>query len=323
VTLQDVTGDYFSSDQAERIRSRSLWSVALRRLSRNRAAVAGAVFIVLLAVVAIGAPLFARYHFADQHLLHTYESPNSQFWFGSDELGRDIYSRVIYGARISLGVALAAMVFQLAIGVPLGLIAGFYGRWVDSLVMRLVDMMLALPTFLLLIVFANYFRETLTTDASGLAGVLSELNDSIAGLLGVLLAISLTWWVFPARLVRGVVLSLRERDFVTAARASGATGRRIIIIHILPNTMAPIVVAAMLGIPGAILAEAGISFLGLGVQPPYPSWGLMIADAATALRSYPYMIIPPSAALVLTTLAFNFLGDGLRDALDPSSGTRK
>lgn len=304
---------------ASNFRARSLWWDAARRLSQNRAALAGVVFIALLAVLAIGAPLFARYGFSDQQLIHNNEEPNSRFWFGSDALGRDLYSRLLFGARISLAVAALSMFFQLLIGVPLGLVAGFYGRWVDSIIMRLVDLLLAFPNFLLLIVLANYFRQSLTPDATGFLGMLADFNDSIGGLLGVFLAISLTWWVFTARLVRGVALSVRERDFVTAARASGATDLRIILSHVLPNSMAPIVVAAMLGIPGAILAEAGISFLGLGVQPPNPSWGLMISDGVAALRSHPYLILPPSIALVLTTLSFNFLGDGLRDAVDPAT----
>lgn len=292
-------------------------SRAYRRLTAHKLAVAGGLYILLVSVMAALAPLVTPSNFADQDLVNQYHAPSGDFWLGADFLGRDIYSRLVYGARISLAVAALSQVAQFAIGVPLGLLAGYYGGRVDAIVMRAVDFVFAMPALLLVLVLANFFRVYLEGQG-GFLGTLDLVNEWSGGLAGVLIAITVTWWIVPARLVRGLTLSVKESDYVTAARALGASDARIVLRHILPNTFAPLIVTATLLVPVAIILEAGVSFLGLGVQPPLPSWGLMLANGVDVIRSFPFVMISPAVAVVLTTLAFNFLGDGLRDALDPT-----
>lgn len=184
--------------------------------------------------------------------------------------------------------------------------------------MGAVDFMFAFPALLFVIVLSNFFRAYLESDRGGLWALLSSVNEWSAGLTGVLISIVLIWWIIPARLVRGLTLSIKQTEYVTAARAIGASDVRIILRHILPNLTAPIIISAMLLVPVAIIAEVGISFLGLGVNPPLPSWGLMLDEGVDVIRSYPFVLLSPAAAIVVTTLAFNFLGGGLRDALDPT-----
>ena len=226
------------------------------------------------------------------------EPPSATHWMGTDIQGRDVWARLLYGARISLTVGLISQSIALLLGVTLGLVAGYYGRWVDESVMRLADVTLAFPTLLLLIAMAAALRPSLTT---------------------VFLTIGLVGWAVMARLVRGQVLVVRQLEFVQAARALGARDRRIIVQHLLPNVIAPVVIAATLGVAGAIMAEAALSFLGLGVQPPTPSWGAMIADGRdlAQLRDAPWTSVFPGFAIGAAVLGFNLLGDALRDALDP------
>lgn len=300
-------------------RSRGLWSDAWRRLRRNRAAVAGLVFVCLVGVVAVLAGQLAPHHFSEQQLTHAWEGPSRSFPLGTDGLGRDVLSRVLYGTRISISVALVAELLMISIGVPVGMISGYVGGWLDSILMRLVDTLFAFPTLLLIIVLSTFLKGSLTEESSGFAGVLFQMQSATGGLMGIFIALGLTWWLVEARLMRGMVMSVKQREYVLAAHAMGASDLRIMLHHLLPNCIAPMIVAATLGVPIAILTEAGISFLGLGVDPPIPSWGLMVADGTQALRSYPYLVIAPSFAISLTMLAFNFLGDGLRDALDPTT----
>jgi len=268
----------------------------LRLICKNRLAAASLAFIVIIGLVALLAPLIAPYPYARQDLDHARELPSARHLLGTDALGRDVLSRLIYGARISLTVALVVEIIELLIGITLGTLAGYYGGRLDLVMMRLTDMMFAFPDILLAI-----------------------LIMAIAGpsIFNIFLALGLVGWPGMARLVRGQVLALKEKEFVEAARAIGAGDAYIILHHILPNTLSPIIVTVTIGVAGVVMAEATLSFLGIGVQPPQPSWGSMINDARDMMRSHPYLIILPSLALSLTVLAFNFLGDGLRDALDP------
>jgi oligopeptide transport system permease protein len=298
-------------------RQRGLWRDAWYRLTRNRAAVVGLVFVVLLVLAALLANVLAPYTFDRQDLDSTDLGPSGAHLFGTDQLGRDQLSRLLYGSRISLAVALVDVLIVLAVGVPLGLAAGYFGGRIDTLVMRSVDVLLAFPNLLLVIVVITYLRAVLEQGEGPVLAVIGGLDKATGGLIGVFIALGLISWLTVARLVRGQVLSLKEKEFVEAARMVGATNLRIMTRHLLPNTLAPVIVAATFGIPGAIAAEAGLSFLGLGVRPPYPSWGILIAEGLRVMRTFPHELLFPAIILAVTLICFNFLGDGLRDALDP------
>ena len=279
-------------------RQATLWGDAWRRLLKNRLAIVGLVVVILLSVVALFAPILAREPIDSQNYDALYHRPDFSYPMGADQLGRDIVSRVIWGARVSLLVGLVAQIIVLAIGVPIGAVAGFFGGKIDMLLMRLVDVMYAFPTLLFVVLLMSMFGR---------------------GLDKIFLVIGLTSWVGLARLVRAQFLSLREKDFIVAARSIGATNSRLIMRHMLPNALTPIIVALTFGIPTAIFTEAFLSFIGAGIAPPQTSWGLMVGENQSYLRSYPWMLVWPSLALGLTMLAFTFLGDGLRDALDPNA----
>jgi ABC-type dipeptide/oligopeptide/nickel transport system permease subunit len=275
------------------------------------------VLIGLLAILAIFAPLIAPYGYDDGDLLHGSEGPSRDHLLGTDDVGRDILSRLIYGARVSLAVAVAAQVVILVIGVPIGLVTGYIGGWLDLVAMRFVDAIYALPNLLLAILIMSMLRSTISQSAERSTTPLTWLDDKTGGLIGIFIVMCLTNWLTVSRLVRGQVLSIKEREHVEAARTLGAPPGRIVRVHILPHVLAPVIVAAAFGVPGAILLEASLSFLGIGVNPPTPSWGLMISNGITNMRSHPYMLVSPALVLGLTLLAFTFLGDGLRDAMDP------
>jgi ABC-type dipeptide/oligopeptide/nickel transport system permease subunit len=294
-----------------------LWQEAFRRLLRSRLATVSAILLVVLALIAIFAPFVAPYDYTAQDYSALTEPPSRDHWLGTDDLGRDILSRLIYGARISLAVGLVVQAVILLIGVPAGLIAAQFGGKVDMAIMRTVDALYSIPSLLFVIVIMTFLRATLATAHSGFTQALATLDTQSGGLIGIFIGLGLINWMPAARLVRAQASSLKEKEFVEAARGIGATDGRIMAQHLLPNVVPIIVVTATIGIPQAIIYEAGISFLGLGARPPMPSWGLMIAEAIPNLRSYPYMLVSPAVALSLTVLAFNFLGDGLRDALDP------
>ena len=299
-------------------RPSSLWYDAWVRLRKNRAAMAAIGVIAVMVLLAIFAHQIAPYSYAEQDLTYTWGEPNRQHLMGTDGLGRDILSRLLYGARISITVGLVADVIILLIGVPLGLLSGYFGGWRDTLIMRFVDVMYAFPDLLLVIIIMTFVRGNLSSSSNALLAPLVFINESTGGLLGVFIALGLTSWLTVARIVRSQALCLKEGEFVEAARSVGASQMRIIRVHILPNALGPIIVAAAFYIPRAIMLEAALSFLGLGVNPPMASWGGMIADGVSAMRSYPHMVIAPALFLSANLLAFNFLGDGLRDALDPS-----
>ena len=273
---------------------RPLW----KRLLRDNRAVAGVAVVALIVLAAALAPLIARYDPLAVDLTRQLQSPSAAHWLGTDVQGRDVWARLVYGARISLAVGLLSQGIALSLGVALGLIAGYYGRWVDEVVMRLADVTLAFPTLLLLVALVAALQPSL--------GV-------------VLLTIGVVGWAGMARLVRGQVLVVRQLEYVQALRALGARDLRIIVAHLLPNVIAPVVIAATLGVAGAIMAEAALSFLGLGVAPPTPSWGAMIAEGRdlSQLRFAPWTSLFPGVAIGAAVLGFNLLGDALRDALDP------
>ena len=302
----------------ERVKpANSLWSDAFKRLRQNRLAISSLVFIIILAALAIFAPIVSPYGYSEQNYDAIRESPNWQHPLGTDQLGRDILSRLLFGARISLTVGIIVQLVIVLIGVPAGIVAGYYGGKIDTFIMRIVDILYAMPSLLFVIIIMTFLQGVLDNAESGIMYTLATMNSRLGGLVGVFIGLGLISWLTVARIVRAQAMSLKRKEFVEAAHSIGATNRQIMSRHILSNTLAPIIVAVTLGIPSAIIYESGISFLGLGVRPPMPSWGLMISEAIPNLRSYPYMLLAPAGALSLTVLAFNFVGDGIRDAFDP------
>jgi ABC-type dipeptide/oligopeptide/nickel transport system permease subunit len=298
-------------------KERSPWGDAWYQLTRNRVAVGSLVFILLLVLVALFAPILAPYHFAEGSLEENYALPGDKYLVGADFMGRDVLSRTLYGARISVSVAVVASLVSLLVGLTVGVISGYVGGRVDNIIMRIVDIIYAYPFIVFVILMQVYFKAMSRRGGVGFAGTLIELDNMTGGMLFVFIAIGLINWLQMARLARGQVLSYKEKEFVEAAHSIGASGGRIIFRHLVPNIIGPLIVAETLQIPTYIFLEAFLSFIGLGVNPPTPSWGAMISEGFKGLRSYPHLIAAPAIALCLTTLAFNFLGDGLRDALDP------
>lgn len=280
---------------------RTLWQDAFSRLIENRLALLGMIVILGIVFMAIFAPWIAPYDYRDQHLGSTFQSPSSEWWFGTDNVGRDLFSRMIYGARVSMLVGLGAQVIILAIALPIGVVAGYYGGKIDNLLMRFVDVMYAFPQLLFVIL------------------IMAMLGR---GLQNIFIAIGITGWVILARVVRAEFLSLREKDYVVSAHAAGANSWRIAIKHILPNALTPIIVTITFGVPLAIFTEAALSFVGVGIAPPMPSWGGMVGDNQQYINSYWFLSLFPALAIALVMMAFTFFGDGLRDALDPRSGRR-
>ena len=274
-------------------------------------------FLLGLLAVATAGPRWLAHSYDQQDLLQLYARPSRDHVLGTDHLGRDLLARLVYGARISLTVGLVAELIIIVIGTIVGAVAGYFGGPVESVIMRLVDALYAFPDLLLVIIVMSYLKAQLGGPVAGWLVPLASANKAMGGLLGVFIALGLTSWLTTCRLVRGQILSLKTREFVLASRALGARASHVIPAHLLPNTMGTILVAATLGVPNAILLEASLSFLGLGVDPPMPSWGLMISEGVAAVQSYPHVLVAPAVAIAATLLAFNFLGDALRDALDP------
>lgn len=270
----------------------------------NRLTIVGLVIVVILVIVAIFAPWIATHDVGATNLSLRYLPPSAQYFFGTDATGRDIFSRVIFGARISLKVGIVVVAVSAVVGTLLGALAGYYGGWIDRFISGYVfNVFLAFPGLLLAIAMVAFLG---------------------AGLNKLIFALCIIGWVGYARLIRGQVLKVREYDFVQAARALGASDARILLVHILPNAIQPLIVQASLGMAGAVLSEASLSFLGLGVPPPAPSWGVMIEEARdlSTLQAAPHALIFPGLAIALTVLAFNFIGDGLREYLDPRQRSR-
>ncbi len=283
---------------ARRHRSENLYVTTLRRLLRSPSGLLGLVVMVLLALTAVFAPLIAPYaqsEVVDYRLART--APTWLWPMGLDQNGRDIFSRLVYGARVSLVVGVLSQLLILAIGLPIGALAGYYGGKVDNFIMRSVDVVYAVPQILLVMVFLNIFGP---------------------GLVNIFIAIGLIGWVTLARLVRGQFLALREQEYVNASKVAGAGGSSIIIRHLMPNSLTPVIVSLTFGIPTAIFTEAALSFVGVGILPPQASWGQMVGDASHPgfIMTDPFMLLFPVLAIGLTMLGFTFLGDGLRDALD-------
>jgi oligopeptide transport system permease protein len=278
------------------VRGTSLWRDGLRRLLRNRLAMAGGVAIVLLCLVAIFADVLAPLPYTKTNFGRLNEGPSRDFPLGTDQLGRDLLSRMIYGARVSMLVGLGAQVIVVLIGVPIGALSGYLGGRVDLVLTRFVDVMYAFPRLLFVIL------------------VMSMLG---AGLTNIFIAIGLTGWVGIARQTRAQVLAIKEKEFVAAARALGGRFTRLLTRHVLPNALTPIIIAVTFGIPEAIFTEAALSFIGVGINPPTPSWGQMVGEGQQYIRSYWHLCVFPSIAIAITMLSFTFFGDGVRDALDP------
>jgi oligopeptide transport system permease protein len=277
-------------------RPTSLWRDAARRLLRNRLAVAGGIVVVLLCLIAVFADSLAPFAYTKTNFGRLNEPPSRDYVLGTDQLGRDVLSRMIYGARVSMIVGLGAQMIVVAIGVPIGALSGYLGGRADILLTRFIDVMYAFPRLLFVIL------------------VMSMLG---AGLTNIFIAIGLTGWVNIARQTRAQVLALKAKEFVEGARALGGGFGRVLGRHILPNALTPIVVSVTFGVPEAIFTEAALSFIGVGINPPTPSWGQMVGEGQQYLRSYWHLCVFPSIAIAVTMLSFTFLGDGVRDALDP------
>nr|WP_232695947.1 ABC transporter permease [Brevibacillus daliensis] len=274
----------------------SPWRDAWRTLRKNKMAIIGFCIIAFFILVAVAAPLLTSFEYDQGELKNKHLPPSAEFWFGTDYNGRDVFTRVVYGAQISLWVGFFSVIGSIVMGTILGLLAGFYGKWIDTLISRIFDIMLAFPSILLAIAIVSIFGPSLQN---------------------ALMAIAIINVPTYGRLVRSRVLSLKEEEFVMAARAVGMKNSRIIMQHILPNSLAPIIVTGTLGIATAILEAAALGFLGLGAQVPQPEWGKMLADSREYIQQAPWTVIFPGLSIVLTVLGFNLIGDGLRDALDP------
>lgn len=274
----------------------------LKRALSNPLAMAGFIIIVCIFILAIFAPWIAPYDPDAINVKTILFSPSWQHWMGTDGLGRDVLSRMLYGGRISLLVGLVAVGISTTIGILLGALAGYYRGWVDTIIMRLVDIMLSIPSFFLIL------------------AVIAFLTPSI---INIMIVIGLTSWMGVTRLVRAEFLSLNNREFVMASRTLGAKDTRLIFTHLLPNSLTPIIVSAVLGVAGAVLLESGLSFLGLGVQAPQASWGNILTDGKEYIQFAWWLSLYPGMAILITVLGYNLLGEGLRDALDPRSNTNK
>lgn len=293
------------------VKGKSLWYEGWKRLKRNRVAVASGILILILCLFALFAYQISPYPFDEQNMDEILSSPSAKHWFGTDSLGRDMLSRLIHGARMSMAVGIVTALISLFVGAAYGAIAGWMGGRVDAVLMRFIDILYSVPTLVLLILVKVIFDS-----------VPLFSDPELKALTGMLLALSVVGWVTLARMVRGQVLQVKQMVYVEAAQALGASGYRIVLKHIFPNILGPIIVILTFQIPSNILYESFLSFLGLGLQPPYSSWGVLANEGWRSLRSYPHLIISPGAALFAAMLAFNLLGDGLRDAFDPQMKDR-
>lgn len=286
-------------DKSKLVKGTSLWADAWKRIKKNKLAIIGGIVVILMVLMAIFAPLLTPYRYEEQDMDDAFSAPSMNHLLGTDQLGRDLLTRIMFGARISLMVGFVATVVSLVIGVSWGAIAGYFGGKLDNFMMRFVDFMYSLPYMFLVILLMTFIGRNIII---------------------LFIALGCVQWLTMARIVRGQVLSLKEKEFVEAARTCGAKNMRIIFLHIVPNLLGPVIVYATLTIPAVMLQEAFLSFIGLGVQPPDASWGSLASDSINVinpLKIYWWLVVFPGAALAITLFSLNFLGDGLRDAFDP------
>ncbi|AIQ11572.1 nickel transporter permease [Paenibacillus durus] len=272
------------------------WRDAWKAFRKNKTAMLGLSIIIFFILIALLAPFIAPYDYKEQVLMDRLKAPSAAHWFGTDDLGRDMFTRIIYGARISLWVGFFSVIGSIIVGTLLGVLAGFYGRWIDMLISRLFDILLAFPSILLAI------------------AIVAILGPSLQNALYAIAIVNIPTY---GRLVRAKVLSLKSEEYITAARAIGMKNTRILLTHILPNSLTPIIVQGTLGIATAIIEAAALGFLGLGAQPPEPEWGKMLSDSRQFIQKAPWTVVFPGLSIMLTVLGFNLMGDGLRDVLDP------
>lgn len=296
--LPQVLQDPGRDERKLRAKNAGYWKMAWQRFKQNKMAIISGILVILLITVSLLTPIISPYRYDETHYEHTFETPSIHFIFGTDDLGRDMFSRILYSLRNALIVALGAQAITLILGVLLGAVAGFYGGPIDTLIMRFVDIMFAFPTFL--------FNVILVT-------VLGR------GLFTIFLAIGLVNWTGLARLVRGQILSLKQAEYIEAARAIGAKDKHIIIRYLLPNATGPIIISFTMGIPVAMMTESGLSLLGMGLRPPMPSFGNLLNSGNGMILGFPHLLIWPALIFAIILLSFNFLGDGLRDAFNPRS----
>lgn len=300
MTALPLDGPPAEWSEEEEVQGTSLWRDAWRRLKKNRMAVASGLVLIGVVLFCVVGPWIVPHTFDAQNLAYGAKGPSLSHWFGTDLHGRDLLVRTMYGGRISLAVGLAATLVSLTIGISYGAISGYFGGRVDSIMMRIVDVLYALPFMFVVILFLVLFGRSLVL---------------------LFLALGAVSWLTMARIVRGQVLSLKQSEFVESARASGVGHLTIVFRHLIPNALGPIIVYTTLTIPRVMLEEAFLSYLGLGVQPPMASWGLLVSDGANAMAFFPHLLLFPGLLLTVTLFALNFLGDGLRDALDPRMKT--
>jgi peptide/nickel transport system permease protein len=290
--------------QSASARPESLSALIWRRFKRHRMALASLLALGLMTALVFSAP-FTGYSATEQNPGNQFTSPDARHWFGTDELGRDVFTRILYGGQISIAVGIFSTLLALAFGILVGALSGFYGGWVDNLLMRLTDTFLILPVVFVLILLSALLREL---------PALANFRNSI---WLVIFAIGAFAWMLPARITRGLFLVLREREFVFASRALGASDARLIFVRILPNSLGPLLVSATLQMAFAIITESGLSYLGFGIQPPTPSWGNILESAQIHIYRAPWLAVFPGLMIFITVMAINFIGDGLRDAFDP------
>ncbi len=320
VRLTDA--DFLPADPSEREQiarmreSVTYWKDAMRRFRQNKVAMVSLILVVIIALAAIFGPLVLPYQFDQQTRGHEFQRPSFEHPLGTDQLGRDMLVRVLVGTRISLAIGIIASVIILLIGTMYGAISGFFGGWVDNIMMRICEILYAVPTILIVILLSVVVKDPIKVFFQNHESI-KHMASYAPGLLSIFVTFGLLYWVGMARIVRGQILSLRNLEYITAARAFGASSRSIILRHLLPNCIGPIVVTTMLQIPSAIFTESFLSFIGLGISAPMASLGSLASDAINSIYSYPYLLVSPAVAISLIILAFNQFGDGLRDALDP------
>ncbi len=308
--MSEVTTTVEDVNVAETLSTRpeTMLGLAWKYFVRHKLALTGAIIVILLILGCIFGPMISPYDVEKSSLRNRYQPPSLEHVFGTDDLGRDMLTRLLFGGRISLSIGLLAMTIGVIIGVTVGSLAGFYGGKVDNVLMRLTDLMLTIPRLFLLILVSVILR-----------GIDWPYLQEAGGIAAITLVLGILSWMRIARLVRGSFLSLREKEFVEAARSLGLSNFRIIVRHILPNALSPVIVAATLGVAGAIISESGLSYLGFGVQPPTPTWGNMLRNAQDEMmRGNMWMAVFPGLMIFITVLSINYMGDGLRDALDPT-----